>query len=79
MFFFSVPAYAQDYAYDAPTSSMYLGVMILGGFVMMALIGSLIALTIYLMRKSRQFPRHPHRTRTRRPQPLTPADSAPSA
>ncbi len=47
--------------YIEPQSSLWLGVMIMGGFVMLAAIGALVATSIYLLRKSRQFPRHPHR------------------
>jgi hypothetical protein len=47
--------------YSDPTSSVWLGFMIMGGFVMMAAIGALVATSIYLLRKSRRYPRHAHR------------------
>lgn len=44
--------------YSEPMSSVWLGFMIMGGFVMMAAIGALVAMSVYLLRKSRRYPRH---------------------
>ena len=54
------PAAAQ-WIDESPASSMWMGVMIMGGFLMMAAIGVLVALAVFFLRKSRTYPRHAHR------------------
>ncbi|HMN68368.1 MAG TPA: hypothetical protein PKC28_07500 [Bdellovibrionales bacterium] len=50
---------------DDPVNSAYLGLMLLGGFTFLAFIGALVALSIFLLRKSGTY-------KTRRPMEITP-------
>ena len=54
---FVLPIFAWAQNYEDTSSSLWLGVMIMGGFVMLAAIGALVALAIFLLRKSREYPR----------------------